>query len=297
VNWNSSDGLATPEGLSGPVGIFVDRVGTLYVGDTGNNRVVHFLRAAVVVNGARWDAGVPVGPGSWCVLGGAGFSTSTKQASTVPLPTALASRELVINDSVKAPLLYFSPAQINFQFPSNTPPGLQRISVRTADTEELIAGGSVSVTTYSPGFFTHDQNGQGQAAALNQDGSINGPDHPAPRGSVVQLFGTGQGPAASPVADGHPAPQAQDVTVAVPTSDGNACLVNQKPLVCVALGGSGGGSQFADIQYSGLAPGLIGVWQLNIKIPKDGLLGNSVSVRAVIGGAAYSSNLVSLAIK
>lgn len=296
ANWNSSDGLATPEALSAPVGIFVDRFGTLYVGDTGNNRVVHFLKPAVAANGARWDVGVPVGPGSWCVLGGSGFSTSTKQASSVPLPTALAARELVINDAAKAPLLYFSPKQVNFQFPSNTPPGLQRIAVRTADTGELIAGGSVSVTAYSPGFFTHDQNGQGQAAAINQDGAINGPDHPAPRGSVVQLFGTGQGPVTSPVPDGHPAPQGQVVTVAVPTSDGTACLANQKPLVCVALGGSAGGAQFADIQYSGLAPGLIGVWQLNIKIPTAGLLGNTVTVRAVIGGA-YSSNLVSLAVK
>ena len=293
-NWNSPDGLATPEGLWQPVGIFVDRVGTLYVGDTGNNRVLHFLKTAAAVNGARWDVGVPVGPGSWSVLGGSGFSTVAKMAPTVPLTTSLAGRELVINDDTKAPLLYVSPKQINFQFPSKAPVGLQRIAVRVEDTGELIAGGSVSVATYSPGFFTQAQNGQGQAAALNQDNTRNSASNPAKLGSVVQLFGTGQGPLSVTVADGQPAP-ANAITQAKPTTDANTCL-NQQPSLCVALGGSGGGAALAEIQYSGLAPGLIGVWQLNIKLPASGLLGNSISVRALVGGS-NQSNLVTIAVK
>jgi DNA-binding beta-propeller fold protein YncE len=43
-NYNSPDGLATAEGLSSPVGVYIDRQDTLYVGDTGNNRVVQFLK-------------------------------------------------------------------------------------------------------------------------------------------------------------------------------------------------------------------------------------------------------------
>jgi uncharacterized protein (TIGR03437 family) len=293
-NWNSPDGLATPEGLWQPIGVFVDRVGTLYVGDSRNNRVLHFLKTAVVANGARWDVGVPVGLGSWSVLGGSGFSTETKAAPSVPLPTALAGRELVINDDSKAPLLYFSPKQVNFLFPSKIPVGLQRVAVRVANTGELIAGGSVSVATYSPGFFTQEQSGHGQAAALNQDNTRNSASNPAKLGSVVQLFGTGQGPLSVAVADGQPAP-ANALTQAKPTADANTCL-NHQPSLCVALGGSGGGAALAEIQYSGLAPGLIGVWQLNIKLPTNGLLGNTVSVRALIGGS-NQSNLVTIAVK
>src|ERR1035441_7117849 len=55
ANYDSPDGLATAEGLYSPVGIYVDRQDTLYVGDTGNNRVVHFLKAASVVNAAVPD--------------------------------------------------------------------------------------------------------------------------------------------------------------------------------------------------------------------------------------------------
>ena len=47
-DWNATDSLATPEGLYSPLGLYIDRMDTLYVGDPGNNRVVHFLKPAVV---------------------------------------------------------------------------------------------------------------------------------------------------------------------------------------------------------------------------------------------------------
>jgi len=295
ANWNTSNRLATPEGLAAPASLFVDRQDTLYVGDAGNNRVTHYLKPAVVVNGAHFTASVPVGLGAWSSAFGRGFSTGTQLASTSSLPTSLAGRELVVNDQIRATLYYVSPGQINFVFPSNATVGTQRIACRIADTGELLAGGPVIVAAYSPGFFTDGSTGTGQASALNQDNSINSPSNPAPRGTVVQLFGTGQGPVVSPVPDGQKAPSALDKTVAAPTSDASTCL-NKQPAVCVALGGSGGGAVLAEIQYSGLAPGLIGVWQLNVKIPTDGLLGNTIRVSALIGGA-NQSNLVTVAIK
>jgi uncharacterized protein (TIGR03437 family) len=99
----------------------------------------------------------------------------------------------------------------------------------------------------------------------------------------------------TPVADGQPGPNTPDKTVAKPTADANTCLNNQ-PAVCIALGGSAGGAQLADIQYSGLAPGLVAVWQVNFKIPTTGPAGNTISVRALIGGA-NQSNLVTIAVK
>jgi len=294
-NWNTPDGLATPEGLSSPFGILVDRQDTLYVGDTGNNRVVHFLKPVAVINAATQQATVPIGLGAMCSLYGSGLSTTKQQAKSSVLPTALAGRELVVNDQMKAPLLYVSPGLINFVFPINAPVGSQRIAARTSDTEELLAGGPVLVATYAPGFFTHDSSGTGQAAVRNHDQTINSAANPAARGSIVSLYGTGQGPVVSPVADGQPAPLAPDNTIAAPTSDANTC-VNKQPAVCVALGGSGGGSQLAEIQYSGLAPGLVGVWLVNIRVPATGLLGNTMAVRALIGGA-NQSNLVTIAIK
>ncbi|HXI38636.1 MAG TPA: hypothetical protein VNH83_01595, partial [Bryobacteraceae bacterium] len=294
-NSDSPDGLATPDALSAPVGLLLDRNDTLYVGDTGNNRVVHFLKPMAIVNAATFQANVPVGLGAWCTLFGSGLATATQQAKSAALPLSLGSRQLVVNDELPAPLYYVSPGQINLVFPNNAPTGLQRIAARIADSGELLAATSVLVAAYSPGLFTHDQNGTGQAAAINQDGSINGPAHPARRGTIVQLFGTGQGPVRNPVPDGQPAPPGLDQTLAAPTSEAATCLTKQ-PAVCVALGGSGGGAQLAEIQYSGLAPGLIGVWQLNIKIPISGLLGSAVNVRVLIGGGSQS-NLASIVVK
>ncbi len=56
------------------------------------------------------------------------------------------------------------------------------------------AGGvaaTVEVVAQRPGLFTLDGSGVGQGAVVNQDGLVNGVDHPATVGSVVQIYGTG----------------------------------------------------------------------------------------------------------
>jgi len=147
------------------------------------------------------------------------------------------------------------------------------------------------VAANSPGFFTLSANGKGQAAARNQDGiTVNGPANPAARGSVISLYGTGQGQVSPAVADGAPAPANPPAsTVAVPTSDATTCRTTQ-PSVCVAIG-----SAFGEILFSGLAPTYAGLWQLNVRIPTDITPGNAVGVRVVINGA--TSNLFTIAIK
>ena len=46
----------------------------------------------------------------------------------------------------------------------------------------------------SPGIFRLQFGQSAQAAAINQDGTLNGPANPAARGSVVAVWGTGYGP-------------------------------------------------------------------------------------------------------
>ncbi len=293
-NWDTTNGLATPEGLVAPAGLLVDRQDTLYVGDTGNSRVVQFLKQVTIENAATLQSAAPVGEGAWCTLLGTALATSSGSVKSGALPTSLADRQLVVNDELLAPLSSISPTEIKLVLPAKTPVGAERIAARTADTGELVAGGPIVVAEYAPGLFTTNQKGTGQAMALNADGSANGSGNPAALGSVVTLFGTGEGPVTSPVADGQPAP-GSDNTVAQPTSNGNACLGGHS-YVCVALGGSGGGSVFANVEYSGLAPGMVGIWELKFEIPSSGLLGNTIYVRAAIGGINLS-NEVTVAVK
>lgn len=287
-NFNSTDSRATAEGLFSPTGLLVDRQDTLYVGDTGNNRLVHFLKAAITVNAATFRSDQPVSPGSLASIFGGPFTDETAAASAIPLSTSLGGRVVEFENS-RAPLLFLSPNQINLQVPSALSAERQRIRVRLAETGELIAGQSVVLSSTSPGLFVRDFDSQ-TGVVLNEDNSLNGPDNPAARGSVVQLFGTGQGPVNPAVADGAAGPTGPLArTRAQPTSDGSTCL-NEQPSVCVAVG-----SVFGEILFSGLAPGFVGLWQINVRVPEGALRGDQVPVRAVIDGRP--SNIVNIAIE
>jgi uncharacterized protein (TIGR03437 family) len=291
ANWDSTDGLATADSLFIPQGIYIDRRDTLYVSDAGNNRVLHFLKAASVVNVAHYQGGVPVGLGGLAALFGTGLADGTDGPASPPFPASMLNRQVVVNETIPAALFGITKFQVNFQVPSGAPVGTNRIAVKLADTGELVAGGSVLVAAASPGLFTLSQDGKGQAAALNQDGTtVNGPSSPAPKGSVISLFGTGQGQVSPAVPDGIGAPGSPLAsTVAVPTADSKACLTTQ-PSICVLIGNSLG-----NIQFSGLAPNYVGLWQINVQIPPDAPTGSAVPVRAIINGTA--SNTVTVAIR
>jgi uncharacterized protein (TIGR03437 family) len=289
ANWDSTDGLATANGLFGPVGVYVDRQDTLYVGDVGNHRLAHFLKPATVVNAATFQASVPLAPGGLATVFSNRLSPDKTTVSATTWPTAVANRQLMINDETPAPIYYLDGGQMNFQMPSNATVGVNRVAVRVADTEELVAGGAVVVNRAAPGLFTLTQSGSGQGAVVNQDGTLNSALNPAPAGSTVVLYGTGQGQVSPAVPDGTSAPMGTlSNTVAVPTSDARTCLNNQ-PSMCVSFGGTA----FGDIKYSGLAPGFIGLWQINVQLPA-GVTGN-VPVRVTINGTP--SNTITIAVR
>jgi uncharacterized protein (TIGR03437 family) len=290
ANWNSAGGAATPEALNGPAGIYLDRQGTLYVADTGNNRVLHFLKQVSVANSATSQAGMPVAPGALVTLSGQGLAAATESVEGPAWATSLANREVVVNDLITVPLQQISWEQSKVQIPFSAPLGSARIAVRVAETGELIAGGSFVLTASSPGLFTASQDGKGQATAVNEDGRANSASNPASRGSLVTLYGTGQGQVSPAVQDGVAAPESPlSSTVTVPTADPRTCVTSQ-PSMCVAVGTS-----FAEVQYSGLAPGMIGVWKITLRLPADVPAGNAVPVRVLINGAP--SNTVTIAVR
>jgi uncharacterized protein (TIGR03437 family) len=289
-------GLATPSSLVTPIGLFSDRKSTLYVGDTGNNRVVQFLNISVVNNAAGFGIlnSIPVALGSLATLKST-VVPGSQGIAPVPWPNALAGWQVVVNDTLQAPLYYVGPdaatppnGQVNFQVPGATSSGTNRIAVRAADTGELIAGGTFSVGTVGPALFSQNSAGTGQGSILNQDGvTINGPGKAAPRGSVVSLYGTGQGPVDQPVADGFP-PASLTRTITVPASDAAGCQARNA--ICVIFGTN----VFGTVQFSGLAPGFVGLWQINVQIPSNAPTGTAVPVHVVLSSP---SNTVTMAIQ
>lgn len=288
-NWNSPDGLATAESLYSPLGILLDRRDTLYVGDAGNNRVVHFLAKAAITHAATPKASIPVARGGLAVLYGSGLAAQEEKAPEEAWPVSLQDREVVFDGEIKAPLSFVSGEQINFQVPSNAPTGTPRIAVRVAGTAELLAGTAYPVADVSPGLFTASTE-TAQGRIENENGTANNASAPAARGAIVRLFGSGQGPVTPPVPDGVPVPADGEVhTVATPTSDGVTCL-NRQPAACVAVG-----SSMAEVVFSGMAPGAVGLWRLDVRIPENAITGAAVPVRAVING--IPTNIVSIAIR
>jgi uncharacterized protein (TIGR03437 family) len=141
----------------------------------------------------------------------------------------------------------------------------------------------VTLQPFAPALFTTNSQGTGQASALIA-GTASIPAasgafadaHPAQRGGVVSFFGTGLGEVSSRPPLGGPAPSAPLATTLT------------KPILTV------GGIQ-ADVSFSGLAPGFVGLYQVNVTIPQTAPAGQAVPVTLAIGGVM--SNTVTIAIE
>jgi uncharacterized protein (TIGR03437 family) len=199
---------------------------------------------ASTVNAASFAANA-LSPGSLFSIFGSALAPMSASAPSTPLPLTLADVSVTVN-GIAAPLLYVSAQQINAQIPSTVQPGPASVVVRVSGSVSEQA--TATVTAAAPGIFTGAEN---QAAALNADGSANRPDNPASVSSVVSVFFTGPGPVQAVPADGEAAP------VAIPD-----------PLATPATATIGG--MPAQIQFAGLAPGWVGLGQINMKIPALG---------------------------
>ena len=117
----------------------------------------------------------------------------------------------------------------------------------------------LNVGPANPGIFTQTATGTGQAAAVNQDGSVNSATTPAQAGSVLTLFATGEGLSLPTGPDGRQVPS-------------NA----PKPIqqVSVTIGGVP-----ATVEYAGGSPGSVaGLLQVNVRIPASVTAGPTVPV-------------------
>ena len=252
-----------------PRSVFADTYNNLLVAD-GINRILYFAPALGVVNAANYIKGRALAPGALASVFPAVstnvLATGTaNNGGTFPLPTTLAGTQVIVNGTPSA-LLYVSPGQINFPLSMSLPTGGSvDVQVVSQATGQIFGGAELPLSSASPGLFAGaGGTGTGQVAALNQDNSVNSATNPLLRGQVIQLFATGQGAVANAPPDG------QAATGLVPTA-----LHPQ-----ILLGGAF--VPDANIQYSGLAPDLVGVWQINFTVPSTVTAGNSVPITVIM---------------
>lgn len=232
-----------------PMAVSIDLFDNLLVVE-GANRVAFHYPGLAAISAAHF-LNRRISPGMVAALYPLGirYGDDTVVASAYPLPTDLSDVQVLV-DETPAPLYFVSPGQINFYVPMRLEPGGRTtVIVQRKSTNQILASGVLDIGTATPALFTTTQNGRGQVAALNEDNSINTNTNGVARGQVIQLFATGQGKVPGAPADGEP--------------PSGAISTPRKPRVII---GSTEVSQEA-IEYSGLAPGLVGVWQINVRVP------------------------------
>lgn len=204
----------------------------------------------------------------WPTLGTNMIATGTAAESGIPLPSTLSDTQVLVNGT-PAPLFFVSPGQINFQLSNSLASGgTASVQAIRPSTGQIYGSAEVQLASADPALFTYNGSGGGQVAAINfMDGTVNTPSNPVVRGQVIELFGTGLGAVSSPPPDGQP------VTSATPGLSAPQILLGASATAFVDP---------SDITYSGLAPTLVGVWQINLTIPSTAPTGGSVPIRVFL---------------
>jgi uncharacterized protein (TIGR03437 family) len=193
------------------------------------------------------------------ITGGCMGPLEPAQASFVEgrLPTSLQGTRVTF-DGEAAPLLSVQATEIFAIVPQDV---ASKAKVTIAvENQGVPASAVLNTTAAAPGIFVSSGT---QAAAINEDGSLNGTDHPAPVGSVVSLFLTGAGLTDPPTDDGVP-PDLPLPLLALP--------------VTVQVGGADAG-----VVYAGSVFGWPGLAQVNIRIPAVAV-SDAVPVQVAVGG-------------
>jgi uncharacterized protein (TIGR03437 family) len=237
------------------------------------------ISAAGIVNSASY-AGGRVSPGEVVVIFGSGFGPDALAGSQLDnrgyVSTSLANTQ-VLFDGVAAPMIYAVAGQVSAVVPYEIR-GKSATQVQVAYQNLASNIVSMPVATTIPGIFTSDASGHGQGAIINQDGTMNSASNPAPVGSIVAVYATGEGQTNPDGVDGKPDDSPAPVPVAQP--------------VTATIGGAP-----ATVQYAGGAPSLVaGVMQVNVQIPQGTPAGSAVPLVINVGAQSSQAN-VTLAIK
>jgi uncharacterized protein (TIGR03437 family) len=275
-------GPATSAQFNLPYGVAVDANGNVFVADAGNAVIRRLAPVAfsvgAVANAASiqafsppvsgsGDASNSIAPGEIVVLFGSGIGPADLVVATPQngsFPTSLSGTQVMINGRA-APLIYTSAGVVAAIVPYSVS-GLNSAQVSVIYQGKTSSVSTLSVAPSAPGIFTANASGSGQAAALNQDGTLNSAANPAPAGSVITLYATGEGQTSPGGVDGQIA--------------GLKNLASPLQPVSATIGGLP-----AVIDYAGAAPTLVaGVLQVNVEVPAGFAPGSSIPVVLQIGG-------------
>jgi uncharacterized protein (TIGR03437 family) len=195
-----------------------------------------------------------------------GLDAST---STTALPTVLGGTCVTLNNN-PIPLFLTSAGQINAQIPVNLAAGRYPLIVRSVDRRLASVAQTVTVSRYAPAVFA--DTATGAAIVLDSEGRLVTRSNPTTRDQRLVLYATGLGPTSGPaITTGVPAP----TSALAPTGD-----------VDVFFGDPRFSQAAIIVEWSGLAPGFIGLYQINLYVPGDRLRGDALPITVRVGGVS-----------
>jgi len=275
AGYNGDTGAALDVALYNPAGVAVDSQGNLWVTDTGNNRVRELSPVQAVVtpppqlvtvsiaSSASLQPG-PLAPGELFSIFGQGIGPDMAVNGVLDaagqLSTTLGGVQVTLS-GIPAPLFYVQSQQINAQVPYEMV-GQSSALLQVLYQGVVLASQQVALAEANPALFTSN-NGAGNVVAVNQDGSINSDQSPAPRGSVVVLYATGEGQTSPASVTGRAAqaPYPAPILGVTVTVDGIP----------------------ANVLFAGEAPGFIGLLQINAQLPGSFISAGDLPVLLTVG--------------
>lgn len=280
------DGLYSTSSLFNfPASVVVDSSGNVYVGDSGNNVVRQLtpyatllpspvINAAGVVSASSFGQFGSVAPGSWIEIYGANLAADSRTWNAndfkgIDAPTSLDGTSVTIGGQ-PAYVEFIGSQQVNVQVPTDIATGPQEMVVYTGAGQSLPY--SVAVEPLQPGLYAPASSNIGGLQyvwAQLPDGSIvlpsgaasSAPSRPAKVGEVMVMYGVGFGP----------------VTPAIPAGQ----IVQQPNTLAENFHIEFGGVPATAVQYDGLAPGAVGLYQFNVVVPNVGA-GNAIPLTFTI---------------
>ena len=282
AGFSGDNGLATSAELDQPNGVALDPTGNIYFADAINNRIRLLTPSATTptisisgVNNAASNLSGAISPGEIVTITGSGLGpaqlTSASVGSDGLYDAGLAGTSVQFN-GIPAPMIYTSATQVAAIVPYEVTGDASALATVTYQ-GQTSASATMAVVASAPGLFTLGSTGQGQAAVVNQNGTINTASTPAPVGSIVSLYATGEGQTSPSGTDGKPASDSPP-----------------KPILPVSV--TIGGLTVDNLQYVGGAPGEVaGLLQINVQVPSGVTPGSAAPVVIQVGGATSQAGV------
>jgi uncharacterized protein (TIGR03437 family) len=230
--------------------IFTATAGGLSVEFDGYAQPLPTIPGNGTVNAGSNQVGRGLAPGSYISIYGASLADALVFSPTLSLPVSLGTVSVSFDGgglSLPGHISFVSPGQVNVQIPWEFQ---GQSSVQMTVSVGYVAGAvyTVPLNTYSPGIFEFSDNGHLSAAATDANGVVFTQANPAKRGQPIVLYVNGMGPVDHQPPSGEPTP--------MPPPLANTVL----PTVTI-------GNIAAHVDFSGLSPGWVGLYQINVDVP------------------------------